>query len=294
MEEYKLIVDSQYGYKKIVVEDEQAFNDFYRDDYYKKWHQRQKEKIEKSISLKEKGEQDYASWMENTYYVDVLEMINSNTENMCKELLDIGCGVGKFIKWMTDNGWKCKGIEPSREATQIATENKQDVFNGTLEEYILKEDKLFSVVTMHNVLEHIPNPEKTLDLVKQLLNTKGILLIRVPNDFNKLQMDINEIIVNKYWWTKEVGHVNFFSFESLEKLLDDKGFDIIYKTCDFPMELFVLMGDNYIDNQTLGKECHKRRMNFELNINGELKKKIYDKLASIGLGRNIIIYAKKR
>lgn len=44
MEEYKLIVDSQYGYKKIVVEDEQAFNDFYRDDYYKKWHQRQKEK----------------------------------------------------------------------------------------------------------------------------------------------------------------------------------------------------------------------------------------------------------
>lgn len=294
MEEYKLIVDSQYGYKKIVMGNDAVFNDFYRDDYYKKWQQSQREKIDKSVLIKERNEQDYSSWIENTYYMDVLEVINSHTENMCKELLDVGCGTGKFIKCMTANGWNCNGVEPNIEAALVARENKLNVFNGTLEEYALKQEDLFSVITMHNVLEHIPNPEKTLDLAKQLLNPGGILLIKVPNDFNKLQMDINEIIINKCWWTKEVGHVNFFSFESLEKLLDDKGFDIIYKTCDFPMEFFVLMGDNYIDNQNLGKECHKRRMNFELNIDRKLRKEIYDKLASIDLGRNIIIYAKKR
>ncbi len=294
MQEYKLVVDSQYGYKKIVVENEDAFNDFYRDDYYKKWIHRQKEKIEKSVLVKERNEQYYSSWMENTFYLDVLEVINSNTESMCKELLDIGCGSGIFIEWMTANGWNCKGVEPNKEAAQVARENKLNVFNGTLEEYALKQEDLFSVITMHNVLEHIPNPEKTLDVAKQLLNPSGILFIKVPNDFNKLQMDINEIIVNEYWWTREVGHVNFFSFESLDKLLDDKGFDILYKTCDFPMELFVLMGDNYIDNQNLGKECHKKRMNFELNISPTLRKEIYDKFASIDLGRNIIIYAKKR
>lgn len=258
MEEHKLIVDSRYGYKKIVVENEEEFNDFYREDYYKTWMQRQQEKLKKSVEIKKKSERDYGSWLENTYYTDVLEIISSHTENMSKYLLDIGCGRGDFIKWMTAKGWNCKGVEPNREAAQIARQHQMNVFNGTLEEFVLQQESLFSAITMHNVLEHIPDPEKTLDLVKQLLKPGGILLIKVPNDFNKLQTDINEIIINKYWWTKEVGHVNFFSFESLERLLDDRGFDMIYKTCDFPMELFVLMGDNYIDNQHLGKECHKK------------------------------------
>jgi len=59
------------------------------------------------------------------------------------------------------------------------------------------------------------------------------------------------------------------------------------------MELFLLMGDNYVDNPEVGKQCHQKRVNFELSIPKELRRNLYNKLAELGLGRDCIIYARK-
>lgn len=48
-------------------------------------------------------------------------------------------------------------------------------------------------------------------------------------------------------------HINYFNFESITRLLERNGFSIIEITSTFPLELFLLMGDNYIGNNEIGK-----------------------------------------
>ena len=65
----------------------------------------------------------------------------------------------------------------------------------------------------------------------------------------------------------------------------------------FPMELFLLMGDNYIGDKVLGRKCHSKRKMLELTLQNaglnHIKRQIYQNLADIGLGREIVAYAKK-
>ncbi len=66
----------------------------------------------------------------------------------------------------------------------------------------------------------------------------------------------------------------------------------------FPFEIFLLFGDNYVSDRSLGKKCHKKRINFEQNFlktkNEKILDKFYEKLAEINLGRTAIIYAKNK
>ena len=75
------------------------------------------------------------------------------------------------------------------------------------------------------------------------------------------------------------------------------GFKIIIKESTFPLELFLLMGQDYIKNPKIGKKIHLARIQFEKNFEKrkevQLKRIIYQKLAEIGIGRTAIIYAKK-
>jgi hypothetical protein len=60
------------------------------------------------------------------------------------------------------------------------------------------------------------------------------------------------------------------------------------------MEMFLLFGDNYLDDKTIGEECHKKRMSFEMNLPPSVRRIIYRHLADIGIGRNCIVIAGKK
>lgn len=54
-------------------------------------------------------------------------------------------------------------------------------------------------------------------------------------------------------------HINYFDFHGIEILLENLGFGIVLKTSDFPMELFLLMGEDYIENYKVGIKCHQKK-----------------------------------
>jgi hypothetical protein len=72
---------------------------------------------------------------------------------------------------------------------------------------------------------------------------------------------------------------------------------VIYQQSTFPVEFFLLMGDDYLKSEKIGKKIHQKRINLEMNLmvdkNSGIKKEIYEKFAEIGIGRTSIIYAKK-
>jgi len=97
-----------------------------------------------------------------------------------KKLLDFGCGTGAFLNAAKNSGWNITGIEPDENARKIANEINDDL--------VLNSDAVsklnphsFDVITLWHVLEHVPNLEEQITLLKSLLKPEGVLVIAVPN-----------------------------------------------------------------------------------------------------------------
>tara|TARA_B110001454_G_scaffold131624_1_gene122584 strand:- start:124 stop:642 length:519 start_codon:yes stop_codon:yes gene_type:complete len=164
----------------------------------------------------------------------------------------------------------------------------------------------FDAIHTFDVLEHVNNPIDIIKKAYSLLKKGGIIVVEVPNDFNPLQKLVQKKLKKKEWWltlshnlknSAYIQHLNYFNFSSISDLIKRAGFKIIIKESTFPLELFLLMGQDYVKNPKIGKKIHLARIQFEKNFEKrkevQLKRTIYQKLAEIGIGRTAIIYAKK-
>ena len=96
-------------------------------------------------------------------------------------VLDIGCATGIFLEGMKERGWQPEGVELSEFAANYARERfNLPVFTGTLEEAAFPGDQ-FDLVTMWDVIEHVPDPGDTLAEVQRILKPGGWLVLSLPN-----------------------------------------------------------------------------------------------------------------
>ena len=65
-------------------------------------------------------------------------------------------------------------------------------------------------------------------------------------------------------------------------------------TIDFPMEFFLLMGEDYVADPALGPGLPERRRRFELALPAALRRRLYAAFASVGAGRNTLAFAVRR
>lgn len=262
--------------------------DFYESQYYQEGKARLRS-FELSFE-KEKREQRWASLA----WKDRLQVFEEHMKQHPRRLLDVGCGNGFFLKFMKKKGWEVTGVEPSPVAYKYARSLGVRVFNMTLEEFVKSNRSLvYDAINLKNILEHVVNPRRILEICKRLLNkTYGITCVQVPNDFNPFQLQVEKVLDKPSYWVAIPDHINYFDFGTLERLLGNMGLKVILRTADFPMELFLLMGDNYIENKGAGGKCHQKRMNFEMALPDDLRRKIHQNLASLGIGRSCIVYAK--
>lgn len=281
------VVDCQKcGYAHInPIPTEDELEKVYKHDYYEE---------EKPLYL-ERYLEDIDWW--NATYVQRYEVLEKYLPENQRNILDIGTGPGYFLLNGEKRGWKVKGIEPSIKAFKHSLSLGLDVKQGFFSKENASKLGMFNVINLGLVLEHIPDPEGMLRLINQQLFFDGIVCIIVPNDFNPFQLLLRDYLNFEPWWVAPPHHVNYFNFASLSGLLEKCGFSVVHQESTFPIDLFLLMGDNYIDNDEIGRNCHKKRMNFEKSIrnNGanELLEGLYTDLAKRGIGREIVMYAKK-
>lgn len=100
------------------------------------------------------------------------------------KVLDIGSREGDFLFHIQKNGYAVQGIEISTDYAAFASKRTgADVFSGTLDEYVAlkKRDQQFDVVTMWDVIEHLPDPAAALKLIHGIQPVNGILGISTVN-----------------------------------------------------------------------------------------------------------------
>jgi SAM-dependent methyltransferase len=249
---------------------------------------------EKPLYL-ERYHEDLEWW--NTVYTQRYEILEQHLPPQQRRILDIGSGPGYFLLNGKNRGWKVKGIEPSIEAAEHSQGLGLDVENIFFSEQTAPTLGSFDAINMGEVLEHIPNPTALLKLVHAQLNVDGLVCVIVPNDFSPFQLILRDHLGFDPWWVAPPHHINYFDFKSLAGLLEKYGFEVLHQESTFPIDLFLLMGDNYIGDDELGRACHTKRMNFEkaalLAGNNDLISKLYSAFGEIGIGREIVLYARK-
>jgi len=274
------------GFRHIVpIPTEEELETAYRHEYYTQ---------EKPLYL-ERYKQDLEWW--NTVYTHRYEILEQHLPATQRKILDIGSGPGFFLLNGKNRGWQAKGIEPSEQAAQHSKQLGLDVENIFFSEQTAPTLGLFDAINMGEVLEHIPRPGEMLKQVHAQLNIGGLLCLIVPNDFNPFQLILRDHVGFKPWWVAPPHHINYFNFQSLRSLLVRCEFEVVHQESTFPIDMFLLMGENYVGNDVIGRECHGKRMNLEKtlfeNNAGDLMASLYSKFSELNLGREIVMIARK-
>jgi len=97
------------------------------------------------------------------------------------KLLDVGCGEGYFLTFARQRGWDPYGVDTSPEAIEAARKWLGDrVSCQTLQEAAYPSET-FDVVTLFEVVEHLPDPVAHLQEVWRILKPGGWIFLSAPN-----------------------------------------------------------------------------------------------------------------
>ena len=254
--------------------------------------------IQRDSKLNKYYKSNYSDKLEKINVKDKLETLTKCLGRGKKRILDVGCGNGKLLKVFKENGWETCGIEPSSQAFSKEDKKELNIICRTFENVNFKSLGVFDAVMLSFILEHISSPIELLKKIHPILREGGVICIEVPNDFNELQEVLVKQLGKERWWIVIPDHINYFSIDSLSKLVERIGFKKLLAEGSFPVEIFALMGEDYIGNPAVGEKIHQKRLSFEQNLiksgKNQLKRKLYQKLIEMGIGRSIILYATKQ
>lgn len=162
-----------------------------------------------------------------------------------KRLLDIGCGTGWFLEVAKESGFDVYGQELGKELAQWASERLGNVIYNKPASKI-STMTTFDVITMFDLLEHVPSPLQLILDCKNLLNKSGIIVVFTPN-FDSLSIHVmkehSNLIV-------PAEHLTYFNKKSVEFLAKKTKLDLsYYRTCGIDLgdlkSFYEFLGDRH-------------------------------------------------
>jgi 2-polyprenyl-3-methyl-5-hydroxy-6-metoxy-1,4-benzoquinol methylase len=134
--------------------------------------------------------------------------------------LDVGFGNGSLLFTAQEYGFTPIGTDLRADNVNILNSIGIEAHQKKISDLVLQDD--CSVISMADVLEHMPYPKEALMAVNKLLRNGGVLLISLPNSENIVWETMNNQHMNPYWG--EIEHYHNFSRTRLYSLLSEYGF----------------------------------------------------------------------
>jgi cyclopropane fatty-acyl-phospholipid synthase-like methyltransferase len=138
-----------------------------------------------------------------------------------RSLLDVGAYIGVFVEAAVAAGWNASGVEPSLWAVELANQRKIPVNQGTLDD-VLNRGQTVDVITLWDVIEHLPEPKREISKTIKLLNPGGYLVIHTMD----IDSRIARLMGRKWPWLMDM-HLHYFSQDSMANMLDEVGYEVI-------------------------------------------------------------------
>jgi SAM-dependent methyltransferase len=139
-----------------------------------------------------------------------------------RRLLDVGCAGGAFLVAARRYGFETVGVEPGRWLASYArNRHLLDIREGVLKPGMF-DPCSFDVVTLWDVLEHLPNPHDTLAAAASLLQPGGLLLVNYP-DIGSLAARL----LRQRWPFWLAVHLLYYTRTTIARQLERAGFRAI-------------------------------------------------------------------
>jgi SAM-dependent methyltransferase len=135
--------------------------------------------------------------------------------------LDVGFGNGSLLFTAQEYGFTPVGLD-------LRIDNVRAMCSLGIESYCkditeLSLSSKCSVISMADVLEHLPYPQKALEAAHRLLSDAGVLFVSMPNMESTVWKVLDLQNANPYWG--EIEHYHNFSRSRLYGLLREFGFE---------------------------------------------------------------------
>jgi 2-polyprenyl-3-methyl-5-hydroxy-6-metoxy-1,4-benzoquinol methylase len=168
-----------------------------------------------------------SKWMLFSAQQNALKWIESN--HPFASILDIGCGSGWFLARARQMGFRVKGVEVGSVPVQLLKQKGFEVECGSLE--AIPENWQPDVVTLFEVLEHLPDPTDFLTKIRhRFQNSIFILSVPSPKRWTKggKHRDVADYPPN---------HLTRWNTISLQRALSHAGYSKIEVTYPKPSAL---------------------------------------------------------
>ncbi len=201
------------------VPPEQLVETVYGEDYWR------------SPAAKERGYTDYRA--DADLYRRTFELRKRLVDRFAPRpgrVLDVGCAAGFFLSVMRDAGWDVTGLEPSAPIRRAARALLGD-------EAVLAEPlgvaelprRSFDLVTMWDVLEHLPDPVAALRAARVLLAPGGRLLVETQN----VRSLAARVLGRRWQHYKHAEHLHHFHAGTLERAFELAGLRTLHRTARY-------------------------------------------------------------
>jgi 2-polyprenyl-3-methyl-5-hydroxy-6-metoxy-1,4-benzoquinol methylase len=135
--------------------------------------------------------------------------------------LDVGFGNGSLMFTAQEYGFTPIGLDLRKDNVRAMSSLGFESHCKEITELLL--NSKCSVISMADVLEHVPYPKNTLRAAHKLLSDAGVLFISMPNIESIVWKALDQQNANPYWG--ELEHYHNFSRNRLYRLLREFGFE---------------------------------------------------------------------
>ena len=144
-----------------------------------------------------------------------------NQDIKSKKVLEIGCGNGFFLEELKNNGIKnVYGIEPGSESVKKANvEIRNNIKVDILRNGLFPKES-FDIILCFHTLDHIPDPNKFLEITYSLLKRNGKIFFIVHNTNGlsvKLLKEKSPIF--------DIEHIYLFNSKNLKQIFEQNKFN---------------------------------------------------------------------
>ena len=144
-------------------------------------------------------------------------------------LLDVGCANGAFLDYAKSQGMDAEGIEPNDTMAGLAHARTGCVVHRDWGSVMGQ----FDVITYHDVIEHVVDPQYEFELASSYLAPGGLLILDTPDadsdQFAELGMAWHHM--------RPLQHLWLFREEDLEALCEQNGLTHVHTDRPIPGKL---------------------------------------------------------
>jgi SAM-dependent methyltransferase len=135
-----------------------------------------------------------------------LDLLRRYVDLEGKRILDIGCGVGAFVRRLGEFSDDVYGTDIDRESVRRGSEALPNLALA-VGEHMPFRDATFDVILLHEVLEHVDNDVETLREARRLLAAGGKIVVFCPNRL--YPFETHGIFIGKRYVFGNVPFVNY-------------------------------------------------------------------------------------